>query len=67
MCPCEEAEHQTTDHLIFRCKKLNNQRTELIKEIKNNGGDWPTTHDVIAKDYLKAFQKFVKSIDFTNL
>ena len=33
--------NQTTDHLIFRCKELHNQRTEFIKEIKNNGGDWP--------------------------
>jgi hypothetical protein len=24
-CPCEE-EEQTTDHLIFHCKKLSNQR-----------------------------------------
>ena len=66
-CPCEEAEDQTTDHLIFRCKKLHNQRTEFIKEIKNNGGDWPITHEMIVKDHLKAFIKFVKSTEFTNL
>jgi len=31
-CPCAEAEDQTTDHLIFRCKKLRKQRTEMIKK-----------------------------------
>jgi hypothetical protein len=33
-CPCEEAEDQTTDHLMFRCKKLRNQRTDMIKKTK---------------------------------
>jgi len=30
MCPCEE-EEQTVDHLIFKCKKLRNQRNEMIR------------------------------------
>jgi len=38
ICPCEEkeeeVEEQTPDHLIFQCKKLRNQRNELIKQIK---------------------------------
>ena len=29
ICPCEE--EQTTDHLMFQCKKLRNQRNEMIK------------------------------------
>jgi len=29
MCPCEE-EEETVDHLIFKCKKLINQRNEMI-------------------------------------
>jgi len=33
-CPFAEAEDQTTDHLIFRCKKLRKQRTEIIKNKK---------------------------------
>ena len=66
-CPCEETEDQTTHHLIFRCKELHNQKTEFIKEIKNNGGDWPITHEMIVKYHLKAFIKHVKSTDFTNL
>jgi len=39
MCPCEE--EQTVDHLIFKCKKLSNQRKEMIRQIKNTGGNWP--------------------------
>ena len=31
-CPCAEAKDHTTDHLIFRCKKLRKQRTEMIKK-----------------------------------
>jgi len=33
MCPWEE-EEQTTDRLTFQCKKLRNQRNEMIKQIK---------------------------------
>jgi hypothetical protein len=50
-CPCEEAEDQNTDHLIFRCKKLRNQRTDMINKIKNAGGDWPMTNEMLVKDY----------------
>jgi len=32
MCPCEE--EQTTDHLVFQCKKLRNQRNEMKKKNK---------------------------------
>jgi hypothetical protein len=42
MCPCEE-EEKTTDHLIFQCKKLSNQRNEIKEQIKSLvviGGDW---------------------------
>ena len=32
MCPCEEEEEETADHLIFKCNKLNKQRKEMIKK-----------------------------------
>jgi len=32
--PGEEEREQTTKHLIFECKKLRNQRNEMIKQIK---------------------------------
>ena len=66
MCPCEEEEEQTSDHLIFQCKRLNNQRN-MIKQIKNTGGDWPTTKETLVNNYLQIFVNFVKSIDFTDL
>jgi hypothetical protein len=45
MCPCEEEEEeQTSNHLIFQCKRLNNQRNAMIKQMKTTGGDWPTTN-----------------------
>jgi hypothetical protein len=66
MCQCEE-EEQTSDHLIFQCKKLNNQRNDMIKQIKNTGSDWPTTNETLVNNYLKIFVNSVKSIDFTDL
>ena len=71
MCPCkeeeEDGEEQTTDHLIFQCEKLRNQRKEMIKQIKNTGGNWPTTNETFVNNYLPIFVKFVQTIDFTEL
>ena len=66
MCLYEEAE-QTTDHSIFQCKKLCNQRNEMIKQIKNTGRIWPMMNETFVNNYLQIFVKFVKSIDFTDL
>jgi hypothetical protein len=67
MCPSEEEEEQTSHHLIFQCKRLNNQKNYMIKQIKKTGGDWPTTNGKLVNNYLQIFVKFVKSIDFTDL
>ena len=48
-------------------KRLNNQRNDMIKQIKNTGGDWPTTNETLVNNYLQIFVNFVKSIDFTDL
>jgi len=66
MGPCKEEEEQTTDHLIFQCQKLSNQRNETAKQIKNTGGNWPTTKETLVNNYLKIFVQFVKSIDFSD-
>jgi len=66
MCPCEE-EEQTADHLIFQCKKLSDPRNEMIRQIKNTGGNWPATNETLVNNYLQIFVKFVKSIDFRDL
>jgi len=56
MCPCEE-EEQTVDHLILKCKKLRNQREEMIRQIKNTGGNWPATNDTLINNYQNFFCK----------
>ena len=66
MCLYEEAE-QTTDRSIFQCKKLCNQRNEMIKQIKNTGGIWPVMNETFGNNYLQIFVKFVKSVDFIDL
>ena len=68
--PCEEEEEeeeQTADHLIFQCKRLTNQMNNMMKQIKDTGGDWPTTKETLINNYLKIFVNFAKSIDFTDL
>jgi hypothetical protein len=67
MCPCNEEQQQTTDHFIFHCTKLRNQKNEMINQIKNAGGTWPTTNETLANNYLPIFVKFIKSLDFTVL
>jgi ribonuclease HI len=63
-CQYEEEEEETTNHLIFNCKILHNQRNKMIKQIKNTCGNWSTMNEMLANDNLQIFVKFVKSIDF---
>jgi hypothetical protein len=65
-CRCQE-EQQTVEHLILCCKKLNKPRNEMIRKIKNTGGNWPTTNETLVNNYLQIFVTFVKSIHFTDL
>jgi hypothetical protein len=52
ICLCEEEEEeQTEDHLILWCKKLRKQRNEMIGQIKNTGGNWPTTNETLLNNY----------------
>jgi len=66
MCPCEEEEH-TVDHLIFKCKKLPNQRNEMIRQTKNTGGNWPAKSETLINNYKNYFVKFVKSLELSDL
>jgi hypothetical protein len=53
MSPCEgEEEEETTDHLICMCKKLHNQRNEMINQIKNNCGIQMKYLSIIINEYL---------------
>ena len=67
MCPGEGKEEQTVDHLVFQCTKLRNQRTEMVKQMNNTGGNRPTTNETLVNNYLPIFVKFIKSIRFTDL
>jgi len=62
VCQCEE-EEQTVDHLIFKRKKLSNQKNEMIRQTKSTGGNWPPKNEKVIKKYVK----FVKSIEFIDL
>ena len=39
----------------------------MIKQIKNNGGNWPTSNETLVNNYLQFFVTFVKSVDFRDL
>jgi hypothetical protein len=65
MCPCGE-EEQTTDHLIFQCNKVSNQKNEMIEQIQSTCSAWPPTHEKLVNDYLKPYVKVIKSTDFTD-
>jgi len=39
----------------------------MINQIKNTGGNWPTTSETLINNNLQIFVKFVKSIDFADL
>ena len=54
-----------TRHSAFSSKHP--QCNAMIKQIKNNGGNWPTSNETLVNNYLQFFVTFVKSIDFTDL
>jgi len=64
-CPCNKGD-QTTDHLLYHCTLLHQQREKLKKDTLKYG-IWPIRkHDLITK-HLKSFMKFTNSIDFDKL
>ena len=65
-CPCNEGQ-QTPEHLIYECKNLEAQRISLIKHTTTRGGDWPLANNELVTNYLNAFARFIKSIDFQKL
>jgi hypothetical protein len=34
----------------IHCKRLNNQRNDMMKQIKNTGGDWPMTNETLVNN-----------------
>jgi hypothetical protein len=63
-CPFNKGD-QTTDHLLYHCTLLRQQREILEYTLKH--GIWPISkHDLITK-HLKSFMKFTNSTDFDKL
>mgnify|MGYP003623230219 FL=1 len=62
-CPCKQGQ-QTPDHLIYYCKKLQQQRDQLKSGIKSV---WPVTHQDFMNKYHRQYAKFVGSIEFKLL
>jgi hypothetical protein len=60
-CPCGN-DNQTTDHILFECALLNEDRERLIAAVAKKD-NWPINKDMLIKEHYKAFAKFTKQID----
>jgi len=65
-CPCNEGV-QTLEHIIYECKILKSQRSSLNRHVTAKGGNWPPANNELVANYLNAFSRFIKSIDFQKL
>jgi hypothetical protein len=66
MCPCNEGT-QTSEEIIYVRKILESQISSLIQDITARRGDWPPTNGELVANYLNAFSRFIKSIEFQKL
>ena len=62
-CPCNEGV-QTPEHIIYECKILESQRSSLIRHMTARDRNWHRDNDELVANYLNAFSRFIKSIDF---
>jgi hypothetical protein len=60
-CPCGN-DNQTTEHILFECALLNEDRESLIAAVAKKG-NWSINKDMLIKKHYKAFAKFTKQID----
>lgn len=65
-CSCLQ-EAQTVDHVIYRCRKLQQQRDIFRHQIVMNHGKWPVAQDQLILKHYKQFKTFIQSIDFNTL
>jgi hypothetical protein len=66
-CPCRLHEEQTTNHNIFKCTQLENERRILQNAVTQTGDTWPTSYEQLTRKHIKLFLQFVRSIDFSTL
>jgi hypothetical protein len=60
-CPCGN-DNQTTEHILFECALLNEDRERLIAAVAKKD-NWPINKDMLIKKHYKAFAKLTKQID----
>jgi hypothetical protein len=59
--------HKISNHLLWECELLREQREILKTRIKKTGGNWPIRNSDLANKHTKLFQMFVNSINFETL
>jgi hypothetical protein len=64
-CPCGTKD-QTTDHLLFECELLSNERDNLISKVLKTD-IWPVSKNTLIRKHLKIFAKFTNEILFDKL
>ena len=58
-------EHQTVDHIIYRCVLHEQERNRLKSDI-NSSEKWPVSKNILATKYYKHFKYFTDSIVFNK-
>jgi len=64
-CPCGKGD-QTTDHIIYDCGRLTEERDKLRVAVKKTN-EWPTSKLNLIKRHYNEFTKFINSISFEEL
>ena len=64
MFPCKIGE-QTTDHILYDCDLVKQERDKLKAEILRTG-NWPVSKDILSNKYTKIINKFVDNIHLEN-
>jgi len=64
-CPCGEGD-QTTDHIIYDCARLKEERDRL-REAVNKTEVWLTSKRNLLQRHYNEFSKCINSISFEEL
>jgi hypothetical protein len=64
-CPYGKGD-QTTDHIIYDCDRLKEERDRLRTDITKTNV-WPTSKQTLIKRHYRVFTKFINSICFEEL
>jgi hypothetical protein len=58
--------HQTVDHLLYNCNRLNHQIDKLIAHISKEE-NWPIRKSDLVRNYLEQLICFTNSIEFEKM